>query len=38
MDLAASLFGQRDHSGYIGKEEHLVSLGFQISNIVQTPT
>jgi hypothetical protein len=27
MDLAKSFFNVRDHDGYVGKEEHNVSVG-----------
>lgn len=28
MDMAKSLFGTRDHDGYVGREEHSVSVSF----------
>lgn len=26
MDVAKSLFGNRDHEGYVGKDEHMVGF------------
>lgn len=28
MDVAKSLFGTRDHEGYVGKDEHMVRFMF----------
>lgn len=29
MEMAKSFFGSRDHEGYVGKEEHMVSYVYQ---------